>query len=86
MNFTEVDKGTNMDVQVRAQDQDQINECSRNNHRLMEIEEDMKMKAKEEGEPKGISVFRAMQALAGMQKNKGMKQGSNPIEFMQNLS
>ena len=43
MNFTEVDKGTNMDVQVRAQDQDQINEFSRNNHRLMEIEEDMKM-------------------------------------------
>ena len=42
MNFTEVDKGTNMDVQVRAQDQDQINEFSRNNHRLMEIEEDMK--------------------------------------------
>ena len=36
MNFTEVDKGTNMDVQVRAQDQDQINEFSRNNHRLME--------------------------------------------------
>ena len=43
MNFTEVDKGTNMDVQVRAQDQDQINEFSRNNHRLVEIEEDIKM-------------------------------------------
>ena len=42
MNFTEVDKGTNMEVQVRAQDQDQINEFSRNNHRMIELEDDIK--------------------------------------------
>jgi len=42
MNFTEVDAGTNMDVPVRSQDQNQINEFSRNNHRILELEEEIK--------------------------------------------
>ena len=43
MNFTEVDKDANVDVKVRAQDQDQINEFSRNNHRILELEEELKV-------------------------------------------
>ena len=38
MNFTEVDKGTDVDVSVREQDQNSINEFSRNNARLQDLE------------------------------------------------
>ena len=41
MHFTEVDKGTKVDVQVREEDQMRINEFSRNNARMTEIEAEL---------------------------------------------
>eukprot|EP00939_MAST-03C_sp_MAST-3C-sp1_P002923 g2923.t1 len=40
MNFTEASSGANVETQVRAEDQNRINEFSRNNARMAEIEEE----------------------------------------------
>lgn len=41
MNFTEVDKGTDVSIDVREEDQKRINEFSRNAKRIQELDEEM---------------------------------------------